>query len=74
MTRKEKPKNFFLKTPIKFSRLTSRFSMNRYHLYSIDGKHIKEPNMPHQEEHQSSTASGTVERTGYTAGNSNYVR
>jgi hypothetical protein len=25
-------KNFFLKTPIKFSRLTSRFSMNRYHL------------------------------------------
>jgi murein DD-endopeptidase MepM/ murein hydrolase activator NlpD len=24
-------KNFFLKTPIKFSRLTSRFSNNRYH-------------------------------------------
>jgi hypothetical protein len=27
-----KLKNFFLKTPIKFSRLTSRFSNNRYHL------------------------------------------
>jgi hypothetical protein len=26
-----KLKNFFLKTPIKFSRLTSRFSNNRYH-------------------------------------------
>jgi murein DD-endopeptidase MepM/ murein hydrolase activator NlpD len=27
----ENAKNFFLKTPIKFSRLTSRFSNNRYH-------------------------------------------
>jgi murein DD-endopeptidase MepM/ murein hydrolase activator NlpD len=30
MMRMENAKNFFLKTPIKFSRLTSRFS-NRYH-------------------------------------------
>jgi hypothetical protein len=28
---KETLKNFFLKTPIKFSRITSRFTMQRFH-------------------------------------------
>lgn len=68
-------KNFFLKSPIKFSRITSRFSMNRYHPVQHKWKAHKgtdyaaptgTPIM--------TTASGTVERTGYTAGNGNFVK
>jgi hypothetical protein len=43
-------KNFFLKTPIKFSRLT-RFSIGII-LCSTDGKHIKELIMLRQEARQ----------------------
>ena len=68
-------KNFFLKSPIKFSRITSRFTMNRYHPVQHKWKAHKgtdyaaptgTPIM--------TTATGVVERTGYTAGNGNYVK
>lgn len=68
-------KNFFLKSPIKFSRITSRFTMRRYHPVQHQWKAHKgtdyaaptgTPIM--------TTASGVVERTGYTAGNGNYVK
>lgn len=68
-------KNFFLKSPIKFSRITSRFTMNRFHPVQHRWKAHKgtdyaaptgTPIM--------TTAAGVVEATGYTAGNGNFVK
>lgn len=68
-------KNLFLKSPIKFSRITSRFTARRFHPVQHKWKAHKgtdyaaptgTPIM--------TTASGVVERTGYTAGNGNYVK
>lgn len=68
-------KNFFLKTPIKFSRLTSRFSMNRFHPVQKRWKAHKGTDYAAPRGTPiSTTASGVVERTGYTAGNGNYVK
>jgi murein DD-endopeptidase MepM/ murein hydrolase activator NlpD len=68
-------KNFFLKTPIKFSRLTSRFSMNRFHPVQKRWKAHKGTDYAAPRGTPiSTTASGIVERTGYTAGNGNYVK
>jgi hypothetical protein len=49
MMRMKNAKNFFLKTPIKFSRLTSRFSNIGIILCSTDGKHTRELIMLRQE-------------------------
>jgi len=65
----------FLKSPIKFGRISSRYSMSRY--VSIYGRHkphlgtdfaapIGTPIM--------STANGTVIKSSYTRGNGNYVK
>lgn len=68
-------KNLFLKSPIKFSRITSRFTMNRFHPVQHRWKAHKgtdyaaptgTPIM--------TTATGVVEATGYTAGNGNFVK
>ena len=68
-------KNFFLKTPIKFSRLTSRFSMNRFHPVQKRWKAHKGTDYAAPRGTPiTTTASGTVEKTGYTAGNGNYVK
>jgi murein DD-endopeptidase MepM/ murein hydrolase activator NlpD len=68
-------KNFFLKTPIKFSRITSRFTMNRYHPVQHRWKAHKGTDYAAPRGTPiTTTASGTVERTGYTAGNGNYVK
>jgi len=68
-------KNLFLKSPIKFSRITSRFTASRFHPVQHRWKAHKgtdyaaptgTPIM--------TTATGVVEKTGYTAGNGNYVK
>jgi murein DD-endopeptidase MepM/ murein hydrolase activator NlpD len=68
-------KNFFLKAPLKFVNITSRFAKNRFHPVQLIWKAHKgtdyaaptgTPIM--------TTASGVVEQTGYTAGNGNFVK
>jgi len=68
-------KNFFLKTPIKFSRITSRFTSNRFHpVQQIWKAHKGTDYAAPYGTPISSTAAGTVEQTGYTAGNGNFVK
>ncbi|OCB77309.1 peptidoglycan DD-metalloendopeptidase family protein [Flavobacterium crassostreae] len=68
-------RNFFLKTPIKFSRLTSRFTMNRFHPVQKRWKAHKGTDYAAPTGTPiTTTASGVVEKTGYTAGNGNYVK
>ncbi|AOW08589.1 M23 family metallopeptidase [Flavobacterium gilvum] len=68
-------KNFFLKTPIKFSRITSRFSSNRFHpVQQIWKAHKGTDYAAPYGTPISTTASGIVEQTGYTAGNGNFVK
>lgn len=68
-------KNMFLKTPIKFSRLTSRFTMRRFHPVQKRWKAHKGTDYAAPRGTPiTTTASGIVERTGYTAGNGNYVK
>lgn len=68
-------KNFFLKSPLKYANITSRFSRSRFHPVQMMWKAHKgtdyaaptgTPIM--------TTASGIVEQTGYTAGNGNFVK
>lgn len=68
-------KNFFLKTPIKFSRITSRFTMQRFHPVQQRWKAHKGTDYAAPTGTPiSTTASGVIEKTGYTAGNGNYVK
>lgn len=68
-------KNFFLKTPIKFSRITSRFTMSRFHPVQHRWKAHKGTDYAAPTGTPiSTTAAGIVEKTGYTAGNGNYVK
>lgn len=68
-------KNFFLKTPIKFSRISSHFTSNRFHpVQQIWKAHKGTDYAAPRGTPISSTAAGTVEQTGYTAGNGNYVK
>lgn len=68
-------KNFFLKSPIKFSRITSRFTMNRFHPVQHTWKAHKGTDYAAPTGTPiSTTASGVVEATGYTAGNGNFVK
>jgi murein DD-endopeptidase MepM/ murein hydrolase activator NlpD len=68
-------KNFFLKTPIKFSRITSRFTMNRFHPVQHTWKAHKGTDYAAPTGTPiSTTAAGVVEATGYTAGNGNFVK
>jgi murein DD-endopeptidase MepM/ murein hydrolase activator NlpD len=68
-------KNFFLKSPLKYANITSRFSRSRFHPVQMIWKAHKgtdyaaptgTPIM--------TTASGIIEQTGYTAGNGNFVK
>ena len=68
-------KNFFLKTPIKFSRITSRYSSNRLH--PVQGIWKAHKGTDYAAPHGTpitSTAAGIVEQTGYTTGNGNFVK
>ncbi|MFV8374941.1 peptidoglycan DD-metalloendopeptidase family protein [Flavobacterium sp. LB1P71] len=68
-------KNFFLKTPIKFSRISSRFSTNRFHPVQQRWKAHKGTDYaaPYGTP-ITTTAAGIVEQTGFTAGNGNFVK
>lgn len=68
-------KNFFLKAPLKFSRISSRFSPRRFHPVQSVWKAHKGTDYaaPHGTPIMS-TAAGVVETTGYTAGNGNFVK
>lgn len=68
-------KSMFLKAPLKFFQITSRYSKNRFHPVQKRWKahggtdYAAPAGTPIM-----STASGVVERAGYTAGNGNYVK
>lgn len=68
-------RNFFLKAPLKFSRISSRFSPRRFHPVQMMWKAHKGTDYaaPHGTPIMT-TASGVVEQTGYTAGNGNFVK
>jgi murein DD-endopeptidase MepM/ murein hydrolase activator NlpD len=68
-------KNFFLKAPLKFVNITSRYSKNRFHPVQQIWKAHKGTDYaaPHGAPIMT-TASGVVEQTGFTAGNGNFVK
>lgn len=68
-------KNMFLKAPLDYFRLTSRFSRARFHPVQLRWKAHNGTDYaaPHGTPIKT-TASGVVERTGYTAGNGNFVK
>ncbi len=67
--------SFFLKAPLNFSRISSRFSGSRFHPVQKTWKAHKGTDYaaPHGTPIWS-TANGTVIASGYTAGNGNYVK
>jgi len=67
--------SFFLKAPLNFSRISSRYSGNRYHPVQKRWKAHKGTDYaaPHGTPIWS-TANGTVIASGYTGGNGNYVK
>ena len=68
-------KNFFLKAPLKFSRISSRFSPRRFHpVQSVWKAHKGTDYAAPTGTPIMSTAAGVVEKAGYTAGNGNYVK
>ncbi|WP_298145203.1 peptidoglycan DD-metalloendopeptidase family protein [Flavobacterium sp.] len=68
-------KNMFLKAPLKFINITSRFAKSRFHPVQLTWKAHKGTDYaaPHGTPIMS-TAAGVVEKTGYTAGNGNFVK
>jgi murein DD-endopeptidase MepM/ murein hydrolase activator NlpD len=68
-------KNFFLKSPLKFANITSRFSKSRFHPVQMIWKaHNGTDYAAPTGTPIMTTASGIVEQTGYTAGNGNFVK
>lgn len=68
-------KNFFLKSPIKFSRISSRFSTSRFHPVQHRWKAHKGTDYAAPRGTPiTTTAGGVVEQSGYTAGNGNFVK
>lgn len=68
-------KNMFLKAPLKFIHITSRFSKSRFHpVQQIWKAHNGTDYAAPTGTPIMTTAAGTVERTGYTAGNGNFVK
>ena len=68
-------KNFFLKAPLKFVNITSRFSRNRFHPVQMRWKaHNGTDYAAPTGTPIMTTASGIVEKAGYTAGNGNFVK
>lgn len=69
-------KTMFLKAPLKFGfRISSKFSKNRFH--PVQQRFKAHNGTDYAAPHGTpiiTTASGTVEKTGYTAGNGNFVK
>ncbi|MEZ4787910.1 MAG: peptidoglycan DD-metalloendopeptidase family protein [Flavobacterium haoranii] len=68
-------KSMFLKAPLDFFRISSRFSARRFH--PVQGRwkaHNGTDYAAPQGTPIKTTAAGVVERTGYTAGNGNFVK
>ena len=65
----------FLKAPLKFSRISSRYTMKRFHPVQKRWKaHLGTDYAAPRGTPIMSTADGVVERAGYTSGNGNYVK
>lgn len=68
-------KSMFLKAPLKFSHITSRFSPRRFHPVQMQWKaHNGTDYAAPTGTPIMTTASGTVIQAGYTSGNGNYVK
>ncbi|MFV8359022.1 peptidoglycan DD-metalloendopeptidase family protein [Flavobacterium sp. LS1P3] len=68
-------KNFFLKSPIKFSRISSRFSTSRFHPVQHRWKAHKGTDYAAPRGTPiTATAGGVVGQSGFTAGNGNFVK
>lgn len=68
-------RNFFLKSPLKFGNLTSHFSTNRFHPVLQTWKaHSGTDYAAATGTPIMSTATGTIEQTGFTTGNGNFVK
>lgn len=68
-------KNFFLKAPLKFAHITSRFAKNRFHpVQHVWKAHKGTDYAASKGTPIMTTASGVVEQTGFTAGNGNFVK
>jgi len=68
-------KNFFLKAPLKYVNISSRFSSNRFHPVQMIWKAHKGTDYAAPTGTLiMTTAAGVVEKTGYTAGNGNFVK
>jgi murein DD-endopeptidase MepM/ murein hydrolase activator NlpD len=68
-------KNMFLKAPLDYFRISSKFSGRRFHPVQQRWKaHNGTDYAASQGTPIKTTASGVIERTGYTAGNGNYVK
>jgi murein DD-endopeptidase MepM/ murein hydrolase activator NlpD len=68
-------KNFFLKAPLKFVNITSRYTKNRFHpVQKIWKAHNGTDYAAPTGTPIMTTAAGVVEQAGYTAGNGNFVK
>ncbi len=68
-------KNFFLKAPLKFVNITSRYAKTRFHpVQRIWKAHKGTDYAAPKGAPIMTTASGIIEQTGFTAGNGNFVK
>jgi murein DD-endopeptidase MepM/ murein hydrolase activator NlpD len=68
-------KNYFLKAPLKFVNITSKFSKNRFHPVQLKWKaHNGTDYAAPKGTPIMTTAKGVIEQTGFTAGNGNFVK
>lgn len=68
-------KNYFLKAPLKFINITSKFSKNRFHPVQLRFKaHNGTDYAAPTGTPIMTTAAGVVEQAGYTTGNGNFVK
>ncbi len=68
-------RNFFLKAPLNYSRISSRFTQNRFHPVQKRWKaHLGTDYAAPHGTPIMSTANGTVEASSYNGGNGNYVK